>query len=587
MINETRDTKPVGPASLILAGTNFGSLIHGPQGQPSSSTTGTNSSRLLFFHLLLCTALTTCGAGLAVEFEFAPVIGANRFANPQGPVVSTGRVLIEGDWQYGGYGSLHFRFNSANHGADHGARIITYVLPAPDGAWHKINAEYDLQFVTIKRDGVVVVRDWLDQQTTEIPSRPGPAVNFNTPVRNIKVTPFDVPALLPEVRWTGLIGNSSVPQHRPSVWAAFLPANAMCAWGNYVFVASGFNKNNFELFRFHTGNPNAIDLRFGVRHNINDAPRVPIDLAIGADGLLYVKRSDGNVTMFNPTTAACFQTDEKFWLSDTATCRLIRFNTDGTPDGAVIHWTPHSYVMAIDKANPRRAFNRYVEYLDGVPVKFYGNDSDVTFGFGEGFSSVTEVNGETIATMSTQNDIWQRRQIVKLNAQGIVPTGQLVPAYSLLEGDGTFYINTRTVAGVAYTFQPLAAQDFHLTAARNGTVLWQALPTGDNTGKGTFDLRCEGGVQTAVTGCIAVVGNYVITACKMEFWKVGDYTGQGNQLFIHDKTTGQFLRQLGLPRMNRGELDNAPGAGLTDEMVTLTAHAGDAIFRRAPTPAAG
>ena len=202
MINETHDTKPVGPASLISSGTNFGSLIHAPQCQPSSSTTGTNSSRLLFFLLQLCTALTTCGAGLAVEFEFAPVIGANQFANPQGQVVSTGQVLIEGDWQYGAYGSLHFPFNSANHGADHGARTVTSVLPAPDGAWHKIKPEYDLQFVTIKRGGVVVVRDWLDQQTTENPSRPGPAVNFNTPVRNIKATPFDVlaPAARP-CRW--------------------------------------------------------------------------------------------------------------------------------------------------------------------------------------------------------------------------------------------------------------------------------------------------------------------------------------------------------------------------------------------------
>lgn len=103
--------------------------------------------------------------GLRIEFEIAPVAGKN----PSGLAVSTGQVTVEGDWQFGPYGALQFRFKSAHHGLDQGARIVTYALPAPDGAWHRIEASYDLQFVTIKRDGVVVVRDWLDSQTTEIP----------------------------------------------------------------------------------------------------------------------------------------------------------------------------------------------------------------------------------------------------------------------------------------------------------------------------------------------------------------------------------------------------------------------------------
>lgn len=560
-----------------------------------------------------------------MEFELAPVVTTDPHKNPQGVAISTGQVTVEGDWQFGANGALHFRFNSAHYGADQGARIVSYALPAPDGAWHKITAEYDLQFVTIKRDGVVVVRDWLDQVTTEIPSRPGLALSFNTPIRNIKATPFAVAPILPEVRWQGVVGNSSVPNHGPSMWATFFPANAMCAWGDYVFVCFGFNEAFPELVRFHKNNPQATDLQFGMRHLATlDEVRVPVDLAIGTDNLLYVKRANGLVTKFDPNTgkalsplngsaigfpapaprpvpladqtwsvngkiigepngyangtdikltrfahwfidggrknrsAACFQNDGKVWLSDTATTRLIRFNADGTPDGTVIHWTPHSYVMAVDKNNRRRVFNRFIEYLDGQPVRFYGNDPDVIFNFGEGFSSVATINGETLATKITR-DYLGRRQIVKLTDAGIIPTGRLIEKGGLLEKDGSIVNNTRTVDGVNYNFQSGGVTGYHLTATRNGATLWQAMPTGNNTGNGTFDLRCESGVQTAAPGCIAVAGPYVITACKMEFWKNG-HTGQGNQLFIHDKVTGKFLRQFGLPLMHRGEIDHAPGA---------------------------
>jgi len=556
-------------------------------------------------------------SGLRLEFEIQPTAGKN----PQGLAISTGQVTVEGDWQFGANGALHFRFNSAHHGLDQGARIVTYALPAPDGAWHKITAEYDLQFVTIKRDGVTVVRDWLDSQTTEIPTGPVRPVNFNTPLRGVRSSEFEVSSLNPPVRWQGVIGNSSVPNRGPSMWATFFPANAMCAWGDYVFVCFGFNEAFPELVRFHKNNPQATDLQFGMRHLATiDEPRVPVDLAIGPDNLLYVKCANGTVTKFdpstgaalsplkgsaiafptpaprpvpladqtwnvngkvigepggyangteikltrfghwfidggrNPRTAACFQNDGKFWLSDTATTRLIRFNADGAPDGTVIHWTPHSYIMAVDKNNRRRVFNRFIEYLDGQPVRFYGNDPDVVFGFGEGFSSVATVNGETLATMLANST--GQRQIVKLSPAGIFPTGQIIAPTALLERDGSIVTDTRTVAGTSYTFNTSQGPGFHLTATRNGATLWQAMPTGDNTGNGTFDLRAG---QTAQPGCIAIAGQYVVTACKMEFWKNG-HTGQGNQIFIHDKATGKFLRQFGLPLMHRGEIDHAPGA---------------------------
>lgn len=561
-------------------------------------------------------------SGLRLEFEIQPIAGKN----PQGLALSTGQVTVDGDWQFGPNGALHFRFNSAHYGADQGARIVTWPLPAPDGAWHKITAEYDLQFVTIKRDGVTVVRDWLDSQTTEIPTgAPRTTSAFNTPLRNLVTRNFKPETLpKPPVRWQGVIGNSSVPNSGPTMWATFFPANSMCAWGDYIFVSFGFNEAFPELVRFHKDRPQATDLQFGMRHLATlDEVRVPVDLAIGADNLLYVKRANGTVTKFDPNTgqalsqlagsaitfpapparpvangdqtwsangkvigepggyangteikltrfahwfidggrqtrtASCYQNDGKFWLSDTATCRLIRFHADGTPDGTVIHWTPHSYIMAVDKNDRRRVFNRHIEYLDGQPVRFYGNDPDVVFGFGEGFSSVATINGETLATMLANST--GKRQIVKLSPAGIFPTGQIIAPTSLLESDGSLFTDTRIVAGVAYTFNTAQGPGFHLTATQLETPnskLWQSLPTGDNTGNGTFDLRAG---QTAQPGCIAVAGPYVITACKMEFWKNG-HTGQGNQLFIHDKATGKFLRQFGLPLMHRGEIDHAPGA---------------------------
>ena len=153
------------------------------------------------------------GEGLLVEFDLALAMGKK----PAGMAVSTGQVTVEGDFSYGTYGALHFRFNSAHYGADQGARRTAYALPPADGMSHHISARYDLQTVTISRDGVEVIRDWLDSQTTEIPSRPGPPVNFNTPLQNLKVTPFAVAPLLPEVRWQGVIGNSSALHSGPTM----------------------------------------------------------------------------------------------------------------------------------------------------------------------------------------------------------------------------------------------------------------------------------------------------------------------------------------------------------------------------------
>ena len=599
-------------------------------------------------------------AGLELSFDLKPAAGKN----PSGVAIATGQVTVEGDWQFGAYGALHFRFNSAHYGADQGARIVTYVLPKPDDQWHRIVARYDLQTVTITRDGVVQVRDWLDQQTTEIPSRPGPAVNFNTPLQNVVTKTYPVTLPQPAVKWQGIIGNSSAPQSGNGVWSAFLPANAMTAWREFVFVTWGYNEGKPLVGRFNIAGPQTLDLTFGFRIGAGQSADAPVDLSVSGD-ILHVKLANGRVCRFQcatgaligaergeaiafpapaarpvanandtwsfngrtigepggyangpeikstkfahwfidgqriPRSAACFQTDGKVWLSDTATCRLLRFNPDGTPDtgsaggppapsggppgGTVIHWTPHSYIMAVDKTDRTRAFNRFIEYkitaetpetqsannsaprLRASAVKFYGHAMPAdSFGFGEGFREATQVNGKTRALTLQRTATGELKQLVELSATGVTVLQKNFPKDSRMNPDGTVTdVYSITQDGVTYSMNPWKAPGFHMQASRPAgpqasppALLWQSLPAGDNTGNGTLDQRCS---YPSQPGTFAIAGPYVIVACQMEFWRVGRFTGQGNQILLFEKATGKFLRQFGLPMMNRGEVDNPPG----------------------------
>ena len=71
---------------------------------------------------------------------------------------------------------------------------------------------------------------------------------------------------------------------------------------------------------------------------------------------------EGHDNAYADRAVLCYDKDGRLWVSDTATCRVLRFDAEGNHDGTVIEWAPLSYRMCVDSAEPERVFNGYLEF---------------------------------------------------------------------------------------------------------------------------------------------------------------------------------------------------------------------------------
>jgi hypothetical protein len=145
-----------------------------------------------------------------------------------------------------------------------------------------------------------------------------------------------------------------------------------------------FNGTNLVLtIGTNGGYANGPSVPFPVTGDTNFAKRVKL-------GGYYLDKVPGfGANMFAiPRATVCYQADGKLWVSDSATARMLLFNSDGSLE-TYIESVPHSYRTSVDPSNVSRVFANFLEFrVDySQPIKtgwvlenYWGNDIITTNG---------------------------------------------------------------------------------------------------------------------------------------------------------------------------------------------------------------
>lgn len=661
----------------------------------------------------------------------------------------TDRVLVAGPgYEISQYTDNNNKTSALNIFFDHGHYGVFAARPLVqvhnlDSAPHQYVIKFDLQYISIKRDGVFIqetlnglnidyARLWIGNSITGLVLNPyigqtnlvnnvGATVRFLDQSESFKPTTQYV--------WDGVVGSNSSPQTSMNAFAGYHVIDQIVFWVDsrnnkeYGIANTGYNENHYELAVFDTANPHKVIKVFGVIHDSRSGPTlnggagdnlVIADMKISGNNLNVTRRNgttrsvdlstvipngvcefrclkgptwsrasaldtnnvypdvsypaigkrsytingqiigDGygyvdpkvfpettstprfadasNVFNFGPSplffngaTRQPYsyekQRDGKVWLSDPSTFRVLRFapNSNGALvfDGTFISYGPISYTTTVDKGNPTRVFNRFLEYQ--VDYR-YPLDNSVAgnpgwklvrnwetkgipqsmLGFGDGLRSVVTVNGTTYGIVLAGGG-WCG--LVRLNnstgLESLTGAGQL-PCNGRLETDGTIiirkdgaYRKQSFVNNTSLTLRTPPANDIAHTVNQNENfirplldkiVVWRqskdyySYRLGVFSGVGTSTailsapsvpmLDGVGGVGNkswSETGGMDTVGSDIFAAFRGEGWQEpwrypGLGVGQAAQHY-HYNSAGQFIGQFGIPSITGEETDyNAPAS---------------------------
>jgi hypothetical protein len=127
-----------------------------------------------------------------------------------------------------------------------------------------------------------------------------------------------------------------------------------------------------QQVKVYNANGTGVVFTIGVSNGYANGPSVPYPVTGNTNFASTVKLGgyydDGGTRVRRATV--CYQADGKLWVSDTATARMLRFNSDGSLD-TFIETIPHSYYTSVDPNDTKRVFANFLEFRvdHSQPVK--------------------------------------------------------------------------------------------------------------------------------------------------------------------------------------------------------------------------